>query len=219
MGQPGDRREFLKKAAIGSIAMASLPTLGGVLAAPASAHEEGADKVRWDIISLDHAPPDATISAGGVAFATARNPATPRIKLTGSGTFVAPASGGPSTAVTGGGTWETSGSPDSGSGRYKVGGLASWQFANLQSQTPPFVDNIGDTNERANGNAFLLIKYSDGSRGVLGILCHGPGAPDGILEGVVATKGFVTYTDSEGPKTPFTDENRTIFHLRREGDD
>jgi len=219
MAEPGDRREFLKKAAIGSIALASLPTLGAALAAPASAHEEdgGADKVRWDIISLGFTTPP-TFNPGGVAFASAPTHTDPpflRIRLTGTGTFVAPATGGISSDVTGGGTWETfdPAGESTGSGPYRVRRLASWQFANLQAGT--VVDNIGNTNERANGTAVLLIRYSDGSRGILGVGCHGPGAPAGIHEGVIATKGFVTYWNSEGPVAG-VDKNRTVFHVRQE---
>jgi hypothetical protein len=165
--------------------------------------------VRWDIISVDI--PVTTVSPGGVAFALAANPNTLRIKFTGSGTFVAPASGGTSGAVTGGGTWETfSAGVSTGSGTYWVTGLASWEFANLQA--PGLIDLIGDTNERANGNAVLRIEYSDGSSGTLGIGCHGPGAPNGIVEGVIATKAFVTYWNAEAP-TPTTNVNRTIFHV------
>jgi len=167
--------------------------------------------VRWDIISLSTTPP--TFSPGGVAFASARNPSTPKIRLTGSGTFVAPASGGPSGAVTGGGSWETfSGTTSTGSGTYRVTGLVSWEFANLQ--TGVFVDLIGDTNERANGTAVLRIEYSDGSKGTIGVGCHGPGAPDGIVEGVIATKGVVTYWDAGAP-VGGVDENRTLFHVER----
>jgi hypothetical protein len=46
----------------------------------------GADHVRWDIINVDI--PITTVTPGGVAFASAD--ATHMIKLTGSGTFVAP---------------------------------------------------------------------------------------------------------------------------------
>ncbi len=174
-----------------------------------SASGSAAD-IRWDIVSVNI--PITTLSPGGVAFAFARNPSTLRIKFTGSGTFVAPASGGPSSAVTGGGTWETfSGAVSTGSGTYRVTGLASWEFANFQ--TPGLIDLIGDTNERANGKAVLRIEYSDGSRGTLGIGCHGPGAPDGIVEGVIATKGYVTYWDAEAP-TATVDKNRTLFHVR-----
>jgi hypothetical protein len=168
-----------------------------------------ADHVRWDIISVDIPP--TTISPDGVAFASAPN--NLRIRLTGSGTFVASASGGTSGAVTGGGTWETfSGATSTGSGTYWVTRLVSWQFANLQS--PGFIDLIADADDRANGNAVLRIDYSDGSRGTLGIGCHGPGAPDGIVEGVIATKNYVTYWAAEAPSTT-VDLNRTLFHINQ----
>jgi len=173
-----------------------------------------ADHVRWDIISANPAPPALGVtSAGGVAFAFARNPNTLKIKLTGSGTFVAPASGGTSGAVTGGGTWETfEGDVSTGSGTYQVTKLASWELANFQ---PPGgnIDNIGDADERANGNAVLRIEYSDGGQGILGIGCHGPGAPNGIVEGVIATKDYVTYWDA-APPLPGVDANRTQFHVQ-----
>ncbi len=170
--------------------------------------------VRWDIVSLNFSTTPLTVSAGGVAFASARNPSTPRIRLTGSGTFVAPASGGLSGAATGGGAWETfSGATSTGSGTYRVTGLVSWQFANLQ--TPGSLnDNIGNQAQAANGTAVLRIEYSDGSEGTLGIGCHGPGAPDGIVEGVIATKGVVTFWDAAAP-APGVDANRTIFHVAR----
>ena len=181
---------------------------------PGDGHARAAH-VRWDIISVDI--PITTASPGGVAFASTKNPNTLTIRLTGSGTFVAPASGGTSRAVTGGGTWETlNGGVSTGSGTYQVTGLASWQFANFQ--TPGLIDLIGDANERANGHAVLRIRYSDGSRGTLGIGCHGPGAPDGIVEGVIATKGYLTYWDAE-PPTPTVDKNRTLFHVQDPGND
>jgi hypothetical protein len=174
-----------------------------------SVRAAGSDHVRWDIINVDI--PITTISAGGVAFATAPN--NLRIRLTGSGTFVAPAHGGISGAVTGGGTWETfNGSTPTGLGTYWVTGLVSWEFANYQAQV--FSDLIGNTSQRANGNAVLRIAYSDGSEGTLGIGCHGPGAPDGIVEGVIATKGFVTYWNAE-PPLPTLNANRTLFHVTK----
>src|SRR5260370_39049934 len=69
--------------------------------------QASADHVRWDIQHFNPATTPPTSSAGGVAFASARNPSSLSIKLTGSGTFVGPASGGTSGGVTGGGTWET----------------------------------------------------------------------------------------------------------------
>jgi hypothetical protein len=176
-----------------------------------------AQHVRWDIINIAFTMPP-TVSEGGVAFASARNGGAPsglKISLTGSGTFVAPASRRGSSAVTGGGTWETfSGCPSAcvstGSGTYEVTRLASWEFANLQ--TPgAVIDLIGPNG--ANGNAVFRIEYSDGSEGILGVGCHGPGAPDGITEGIIATKNFVAYWDVEAP-VPGVNANLTSFHIR-----
>jgi hypothetical protein len=178
-----------------------------------SVRAAGSDHVRWDIINIAFGPPN-TISAGGAAFATAVNPSSLNIRLTGSGTFVAPASGGTSNAVTGGGTWETfNGAVPTGSGTYSVTGLASWRFANFQVGSTN-IDLIGAPSEAANGQAILRIQYSDGSEGILGVGCHGPGAPDGIVEGVIATKGFVTYWNAN-PPLPGVNLNRTVFHVMK----
>ena len=176
------------------------------------AQTQHAEHVRWDIVSLVFNTPSPgvnTINPGGVAFAFARNPSTMSIRLTGAGTFVAPQGGGPSGAVTGGGTWETfSGTTSTGSGTYSVTRLTSWEFANYQSLVN--VENIPGV--PANGNAVLLIQYSDGSQGTLGIGCHGPGAPNGIVEGVIATKDYVTYWDA-GTPLPGVNTNRTSFRI------
>src|SRR6266702_8333100 len=170
-----------------------------------------ADHVRWDIISLNPATTPPTLSPGGVAFAAARNPSTLTIKLTGSGTFVGPASGGTSGGVTGGGTWETfSGTTSTGSGTYEVTELVSWQFARFGLGT---FNDVIDDGTAANGNAVLRIRYSDGSEGTLGIGCEGAGPNIGILEGVIATKDHVTYWDAQAP-VGGVDANRTLFHIR-----
>ena len=171
-----------------------------------------AEHVRWDIIHFNAATTPPTVSPGGVAFAAARNsPSTLTIKLTGSGTFVGPASGGTSSAVTGGGTWETfSDSTSTGSGTYVVVGLVNWTFSDFQL---PVLTDLIDDGTAANGVAVLRIRYSDGSEGVLGIGCHGPGAPDGTVEGVIASKGHVTYWDAQAPVAG-VDANRTVFHVR-----
>jgi hypothetical protein len=170
-----------------------------------------ADHVRWDIIHFNATTTPPTISAGGVAFASARNPSSLSIKLTGSGTFVGPASGGTSGAVTGGGTWETfSGTTSTGSGTYEVVGLVNWTFSNLQL---PVLTDLIDDGAAANGVAVLRIRYSDGSEGVLGVGCHGPGAPEGTVEGVIASKGHVTYWDAQAP-VGGVDADRTVFHVR-----
>lgn len=183
-------------------------------------YSQGADHVRWDIISLNTSTKPPAVSAGGVAYARAISGnvlSNLRIKLTGSGNFVAPPNGGTSSAVTGGGTWETfSGGTSTGSGTYKVTKLASWVFANLQ--LPVNTDLIAEPDQvGANGTTVLVIEYSDGSTGTLGVGCHGPGAPEGIEEGVIATKGYVTYWTGDVP-TANADANRTSFHVRRKGE-
>jgi hypothetical protein len=196
---------------VGAISLAALLAMTVGLRVVHGAGEH----VRWDIINVAFTTPP-TVSAGGVAYAFARNPSSMKIKLTGSGTFVAPASGGESSAVTGGGTWETfSGCPaacvSTGSGTYWVTRLASWEFANFQTLGGN-IDLIGDQSHEANGNAVLRISYSDGSQGILGVGCHGPGAPNGIVEGVIASKDYVTYWDAEAP-IGGVNTNRTSFHI------
>ncbi len=181
--------------------------LGAVVALTtfASAASSGRAKhVRWDIISTTGIPP-AAINPGGHASATAPDGDT--ITLTGSGHFVAPASGGGSGAADGGGTWTTS----SGSGTYAVTALVSWQRANDQANVG-FVDNIGG-GTRTNGTAVLKVAFSDGSSGVLTVGCHGPGAPPGIFEGIATTKGYKTYYNVPAP-APGVDAGRTLFHVR-----
>ena len=172
-----------------------------------------AQHVRWDIVNVAFGPPGTpnTISAGGLAFASARNPSSLTIALRGSGTFVAPASGGESSAVKGGGSWETfSGGVSTGKGSYSVTRLASWQFSG--PQTPGANNDLIGPNG-ANGNAVFRIEYSDGSQGILGVGCHGPGAPSGIVEGVIASKDDVTYWDAGAPM-PGVNTNRTSFHIQ-----
>ncbi len=162
-------------------------------------------------ISLDASTTLFTLNPGGVARASARNsPSTLTIELTGAGTFVGPASGGTSSGVTGGGTWKTfSDNTLTGSGTYSVTELVSWSFSNLQ--TGSFIDNI-DSGARANGVAVFRISFSDGCEGILGVGCHGPGAPAGTLEGAIASKGSVTYWDGQAP-TGGVNANRTVFHV------
>jgi len=194
-------------------------TLGAtliVLATLAAAAPGPAQHVRWDIISLVGGNLPGPINSGG--YADAKAPDNTYIRLTGSGTFVAPGGGnGGSGAATGGGTWKTySGTPSpatlTASGTYEVTELASWEFANFQAEVG-FIDNI-DEGRRANGTAVLKITFSDGSQGVLTVGCHGPGAPPGIFEGIATTKGYKTYYDVQPPQGG-VDANRTIFHVRQ----
>src|SRR2546425_12517821 len=187
------------------LAISTVLLLVGVTA-PAAFSQ--AQHVRWDIVSLTGGAPPGPINLGGHASATAPDGDT--ITLTGSGTFVAPASGGGSGAVDGGGTWSTTANGGA-SGTYTVTGLVSWESAGPQACCP-LIDNI-DEGTRTNGNAILTIAFSDGSQGVLTIGCHGPGAPPGIFEGIATTKGYKTYYAVQSP-TPGVDANRTIFHVR-----
>ncbi len=165
-----------------------------------------AERVRWDIVHTDFAA--NTQSAGGMAFAHANNGSL--IELTGSGTFVEPASGGPSSAVTGGGNWDTFdvlGTP-TGSGTYQVIGLVRWQAA---GGTPPSTIDLIGGGVRIGGLAVLRIAYSDGDEGILVVSCHLGGTPNTIFEGVTASKGLADYWNRVAP-VPGVDGNRTIFH-------
>jgi len=170
---------------------------------------------RWDIISVNFTTTPITINPGGFADATAPNNGG-KIRLTGFGTFVASAGhGGGTNAVTGEGTWETfnTANVSTGSGTYEVRELLRFELATFQ--TPgSVIDNIGNQLEAANGYAVLRVEYNDGSQGVLGVFCHGPGAPNGIAEGINATKGFKTYVGVQGP-APLVNANRTVFHVRK----
>jgi hypothetical protein len=169
-----------------------------------------AKHARWDIVRLTSSGGVTTVNAGG--FAEAKTPEGATIRISGTGTFVAPSgSNGGSGAVTGGGTWSINGGAG-GSGTYTVEELVSFAFANFQS--PGLADTIGDTNERANGTAVFRVAYSDGSQGVLTVGCHGPGAPPGIFEGIAVTKNFTTFYAVQPPGADPT-LNRTIFHVRR----
>ncbi len=162
--------------------------------------------VRWDIVHV--IPPNVT--PGGVASALTRNGAA--IKLTGSGTFVAPAGGdGTSSAVTGGGTWHTFlSNVSTGSGTYEVTGLVRWEKA--PGTFPPLRDLIGNSAEASAGLVVLRISYSDGSHGTLTVGCSLVGTPATVSEGITATKGFVNYFNSAAP-VDGVDANRTLFHV------
>jgi hypothetical protein len=206
------RRLLIGLATTAAAALTLLVTLS-------AAASGGAQHVRWDIVSLVGGAPPGPLNPGGVASATAPNGGD-TITLTGSGTFVAPESGGGSGAATGGGTWETcSGAlthctpaTATASGTYTVTGLVSWEFANVQAAVPAFTDHIDD-GTRVNGTAVLDIAFSDGTAGVLTVGCHGPGAPAGIFEGIATTKSYKTYSIVQAP-VGGVDANRTNFHVR-----
>src|SRR5215472_803762 len=166
--------------------------------------------VRWDIIFFAPVGSGFGFFPGGTLSATASDNVS-QISLTGTGTFVQPASGkGTSNAVTGGGTWATNGPGRSASGTYTVTGFVQYAFADGTLAGSGLVDNIGDIRDTHAGLAIFSILYSDGERGTLVISCNlGPQTPAIVYEGAHATKGFVDYFAPVLPGDP----NATMFHF------
>jgi hypothetical protein len=163
-----------------------------------------AKHVRWDIMVFNST--FTAFSAGGTLSATAVDGS--QITLTGTGTFVQPASGkGTSSAVTGGGTWATN-SPRA-NGTYTVEGFVQYAEAPGSFAGSGIIDNIGDVEDTHAGLGILSIVYSDGERGILLVSCNLNGMPS-IYEGATATKGFVNYFAPVLPGDP----NATVFHFK-----
>ena len=120
--------------------------------------------------------------------------------------------------MTGGGEWETFDihNKSTGKGKYSVTRLVSWQEG-PGTLPAAFIDNIAPKANARVGLAVVLVAYAnaDGSSagtGTLVISCHLPeGSPHSMFEGVIATKGFVTYYAPVAPM-PGVDANRTVFH-------
>jgi hypothetical protein len=170
--------------------VASAAVLWSVAIHAPAAHAR-AVHVRWDIATFS-GPPSLILGPGGADSALANN--STGITLTGSGTFVAPAGGaGTSSAVTGGGTWQTfdNMSTPTGGGTYQVTGLVRWDKApgNLDGLT----DAIAPNETPSAGLAVLRIRYSDGEEGVLTVSCAIAASPPTIFEGITASKGYVDY--------------------------
>jgi len=161
-----------------------------------------AQHVRWDITTLSN-----DVVPGGSANAIAADGST--ITLTGSGTFVAPASGKGSSAANGGGTWEIfppNSTTASASGTYQVERLVRFDEALGSLAGLPLTDLIGNPEDAHAGLAILRIVYSDGDRGVLVFSCSLPGSPAAIPEGVSASKSFVDFFN-------IMQEPVTLFHV------
>ena len=163
--------------------------------------------VRWDIIFFAPVGSGFGFFPGGTLSATAVDGSD--ITLTGTGTFVQPASGkGTSSAVTGGGTWATN-SP-SARGTYTVVGFVQYAEAPGTLAGSGLIDNIGDIRDTHAGLGIFSILYSDGERGTLVLSCNlGPPTPSVVYEGAHATKGFVDYFAPVLPGDP----NATMFHF------
>jgi hypothetical protein len=198
-------REENMKASVRSVfsaAIVSLAMLSSAAVQLPAAHAKAAH-IRWDIPSFSDQPP--TLGPDGHDSALADD--NTGITLTGSGTFVAPAGGaGTSSAVTGGGAWETfdkMGMP-TGNGTYRVTGLVRWDEA--PGMLEGIVDAIAPQYPNRAGLAVLRIQYSDGDDGVLTVSCALAGSPPGIFEGITVSKSFLDYWNRIG---------LTLFHALR----
>jgi hypothetical protein len=205
-----NRRQVLKGIGLGAAGV----LIGPTAYVPSAALAEGRRRTRhrWDIVNIfKQTPPCA--EAGGESSSKSLDGA--RITLTGSGTFREGPVG--SKKVTGGGDWTiTAGSETPpGSGTYKVVRFVSFEPA---PGTIPIADCIGDAEDAHAGRLTVAIRFDDHSEGVLEIGCRLAGSPGSIMEGITATKGFVTFWNHEEPE-PGVDGNRTLFHVLRRRDD
>jgi hypothetical protein len=200
--------EGMRKMNTRMISVRGLATVAGAAAVLLSVFAGGAlgggddSKIRWDIITFDNAT--ITASPGGLGSAHAIDGS--RIRLTGSGTFEP---GGDE--VTGGGTWRTfdASGTQTGSGKYRVMRLVSWQAGPGTLPCPPVTDNVGNCVDARSGLAVLQIRYSNGGLGKLVVSCQF--ASPSIYEGVTASKGFVDYFFPEDATQ--TTGNATLFHI------
>lgn len=195
-----DRRRILQ----GALGVGALGALAGPSVALAGA---GSHEYRWDIVNVF----GGCDEAGGRGSSKARDGA--RITVSGSGTF-RDNPGNPQD-VTGGGDWEiTAGTATpAGKGTYEVTRFISFDLP-PGTATGGGSDCIGDPEARRPGRLTVAIAFDDGSEGVLEVGCRLIGTPRSVMEGITATKGYVTFWNHEEP-TPGVEGNRTLFHLLR----
>ena len=204
----------MKAARLIPIGLAAAITCAAALLVPAGASAGSSNhQYRWDIIHISGLTQPITTLPGGKASACTDTSCTNMITLTGSGTFRD--NPGSPQAVTGGGTWTTTGF-GAGSGTYTVTGFVSFEVAPGTLPSPPFTDGItGVAADARAGLAVLRITYSDGDEGVLIVSCDLPGTPPNlpIVEGITVTKGFVDYWNRVAPESAPPFGNRTTFHV------
>jgi hypothetical protein len=162
--------------------------------------DQGETTIRWDLISADA---QGNLKAGGQD--SAADSLNSILTLTGSGTFEP----GEAEEVTGGGTWTLGTS----SGKYQVTSLVRFTLA--PCTVPTCVSGFGGTDLVGNekdaraGLVVLRLKYSDGDSGVLMVSCNLNGTPLSVFEGIIASKGSVTFWN----QAPNAANNATIFHM------
>lgn len=169
--------------------------MSSAVAFGSSAGDNKESKFRWDLMNYD--PSTNTLLPGGVNSSLANDGSM--ITLTGTGTFVVPRSGKPSSAVSGGGTWtitDPSGT-QTGSGNYTVERLVRFDerpFALLTGVN----DGIGNVEDARGGLVFLTVAFDDETHGVLVVSCNLAGQPINF-EGITASKGSVYYWNQQPP--------------------
>jgi hypothetical protein len=152
-------------------------------------------KFGWALLNYD--PSTNTLVPGGTNSALANDGSM--ITLTGMGTFVVPKSGGPSSVVSGGGTWTTTdpSGKETGSGNYTVQQLVRFDerpFALLSGVNVFF----GSVRYIRGSLVFLTVAFDDGTHGVLVVSCNLAGQPIDF-EGITASKGPVYYYSPQPP--------------------
>lgn len=185
----------------------------GVAAAVAAAGSPAAGQIksaagktfRWDIVSIDftQSPPVATV--GGRASALAEDGS--KLTVTGSGAFG-------QSGARGGGAW-TAFDPRGGvtaNGTYRVTRLVRFVGA---PGTTAVIDRVAPEMTMHAGLVKLIVRYSDGSGGVLTVSNCMPLPTCGSrYQGITASKGIVDYW-RHGAARPGVDENFTVFHTER----
>jgi hypothetical protein len=182
-----------------------------------SAGDDHGTKVRWDIFQVeDITATSQTWAPGGISTSQATfYPAqasgdNSTITLTGSGTFRL----NDGHDVTGGGTWETAAADGTvmGSGTYRVTQLVFFEFGAGTITGPGIIDEIGNLDDTRAGIAVLKVHYSDGTNGIVVVICNLAGPRD-VIEGTTATKGVVDYSN---PLIPTGLTSNTLFHILKE---
>jgi hypothetical protein len=176
-------------------------------------------KLRWDIFQFENVTATSpTIAASGISTSQATfYPAqlagdNSTITLTGSGTFRL----NDGHDVTGGGTWETAAADGTvtGMGTYRVTELVFFQLGAGTLAGLPFIDALGNLDDTRAGLAVLRVHYSDGTKGMVVVVCSIAGPP-AVIEGTTATKGVVDYSN---PLIPNGTTGNTLFHVIHQGD-
>jgi hypothetical protein len=172
------------------------------------------EKIRWDIISVT-ADADGKVVVDVGAPAYARGYDSSIIMLKGSGTFDT----GDASAVEGGGEWMTWDYDENmtGEGTFAVTGFVSYAEDAGVLPAEFVVDKIGANEDIRAGLVVLTVDYikKDGTSagsGIFVLSCRLINSPASMIEGIAATMGVVSYTNTVSP-APGLDAGHTLFHV------